>query len=110
MPPVRLLCEERQGGSDKSIGLTKRLRGRFDVLGQRNVARPRHQKTEGHGLGIAVRKLVVVRLGKQQLAPIDLQARQARLVARELLDDLGAQEAAKTGRGLRELPRFRGLR
>ena len=109
MPPVRLLCEERQGGSDQSVGLAKRLRRRFDVLGQPNVARPRHQKTEGHGLGVAVSELVVVRLGKQQLAPIDLQAGQARLVARELLGDLGAQEAAKPGRGFRELPRFRGL-
>ena len=72
----------------------------FDALRQRNVARARHQQAERDRLRIAVGKLRIVGLRKQQLAPVLGEAGQPRAAARHLLDDLVAQQPAQAGADL----------
>ena len=74
-----------------------------EALGKRDVAHPRHEQAERHRLRIAVRELLVRRVGEQQGPPFARERRQARIVPLQFLGHVVAQAAAQSRARLREL-------
>ena len=76
-----------------------------ETIGEGNVARPGHQKTEGNGLRVAVGERFIGGVGKQEFPPVGREVRERSRPSAQLLGHLFAEEAAKAGRGCGELLR-----
>jgi len=98
-----IVGQQSQCRRDQRVRLAEFQRRIANTVGQRNIARPRHQKAEGDGLRITVRELIVCRLREEQRPPFGRQRRQRLAAARQLVRHLVAQQAAETCRNLREL-------